>query len=105
MKELARCGEPVRGLAQTTCLNGRRSVANCSMNRIAHTVSHLGLARASVSHDVCVQHDWTRFGTNVFLGGERRQGGRQRIAFRLIPMGGWRDSLRSQKSEKTGATW
>jgi hypothetical protein len=40
-----------------------------------------------------------------FWGGERRQGGRRSIAIRLIPMGGWRDSLRSQKSEKTGATW
>jgi hypothetical protein len=40
-----------------------------------------------------------------FWGGNGRQGGRRSIAFRLIPMGGWRDSLRSQKSEKTGATW
>jgi hypothetical protein len=98
MKELAQRGEPVRGLAQTTSLNGRRTVANCSMNRIAHTVSHLGLARASVSHDVCDQHDWTRFGTNVFLGRQRPPGRTQQHRDPLDP-DGWLARFASQPEE------
>jgi len=38
-----------------------------------------------------------------FWGGEGRQGERSSTAIRLIPMGGWRDLVRSQKIEKPGA--
>jgi hypothetical protein len=38
-----------------------------------------------------------------FWGGECRQGSRSSIAAYLIPMGVWRDSVRSRRNEETGA--
>ena len=100
------------GLVQTTTLIGRRAVANGSMDTESPKPRAIpGLARASDSHDVCDQHDWTRLDTTghglvltFFWGGKSRQGGRSNTAIRLIPMGDWCDLVRNQTSEKTGIT-
>ena len=47
---------------------------------------------------------WTGLGTNVSLGRHTPPGRSQSIAVRLIPMGVWRDLVRSRQNEKTGAT-
>jgi len=46
---------------------------------------------------------WTQFGTNVSLGRQKPPGRSQNIAASLILMGDWRDSVRSQVNEETGA--
>jgi hypothetical protein len=43
------------------------------------------------------------FGTNVSLGRQKPPGQSQTIAARLILMGDWRDIVRSQMNEETGA--
>lgn len=93
------------GLAKTTTLIGRRTVANCSMNTESPKPrTTWGWHAQAIAMTSVLNTTGHGLGPTFFWGGKVRQGGRSNTAIRLIPMGDWRDLVRSQTREKTGAT-